>query len=231
MAASYPASVRLFPARRDVVDVVFAEHLNSLQEEMAAVQAHIGLLPHVSTTPSPTGTFIASASIFSSLSARLANIETGIVADSHTQYLRRAGGETIQPSAADVRGLTVRARADQTGSLLRLENSDGATAYLRVTAAGATELTALSVSGATALTGNATVGGTLAVVGNLTEAGQRVYSPNNPPPAPEVQQLSYSDALPSTGPRAAGTATTVSRGDHSHGPSSTKAFGMTTMGA
>lgn len=40
-----------------------------------------------------------------------------------------------------------------------------------------------------------------------------------------------SNDLPSNGPRAAGTAASASRSDHSHGPTSSKGFAMTMMGA
>lgn len=205
MPASYPASVRLFSTKRDINDVIFAEHPNSLQEEIAAIQTFTGLNPHISTAPNPAGTFIATASVFASLAARLANIETGVVSDSHTQYLRLTGG-ALTGALTVPSPLTVR---------------DGT---LSKAAGGVFSLSAgLAVSGSVSAT--TTVTGTTGVF----DGGNRVYSANNPPPS--GQSLSPDDELPSIGSRSAGTRTTYSRGDHSHGPSSTKGFTMTMMGA
>ena len=87
MAASYPSSIRVFTTKTNVTDVVDASHPNSVQEEVVAIQSTLGASPQVSTAPSPSGTFTATSTSFSSLAARLANIETGVVSDAHSQYI------------------------------------------------------------------------------------------------------------------------------------------------
>jgi len=50
-------------------------------------------------------------------------IETGVIADSHNQYVHKVGGDTILPSATNVVGLNVRAAAGQSANLQEWRNS------------------------------------------------------------------------------------------------------------
>ena len=127
MAASYPTSVAVFTTKQNVVDIIDASHPNSVQEEVVAIESTLGVNPNLSTTPSPSGTFIASSTSFASVSARLANVETGVVADSHTQYIRKSSdtSNTIIPAAASNRGLVIRAASGQTANLQEWQNSSG----------------------------------------------------------------------------------------------------------
>jgi hypothetical protein len=60
-----------------------------LQEEVVAIESILGITPSLSTTPNSGGTFNATTTSFATVSARIANIETGIVADTHTQYVKK----------------------------------------------------------------------------------------------------------------------------------------------
>lgn len=100
MPASYPSSVRVFSTKVNITDIVDASHPNTVQEEVVAIQTVLGTLPNVSTTPNPAGTFQATSTSFSTLNARLANIETGIVADTHTQYPKRENGTVTTASTS-----------------------------------------------------------------------------------------------------------------------------------
>ena len=42
MTASYPSSVRAYVARVDLVDTVIADNVNSLQEEVVAIETTLG---------------------------------------------------------------------------------------------------------------------------------------------------------------------------------------------
>jgi hypothetical protein len=80
MTASYPGSVRNFLARVDLVDTVIADNVNSLQEELKAVQTTLG---SAATGTSPlastySGTF-ATTTTWTTLSDRITNIESGLV--------------------------------------------------------------------------------------------------------------------------------------------------------
>jgi hypothetical protein len=107
MTASYPATIKSFTTKVDVRDIIYAADPNDLQNEVVAVQTILGVTPSLSTTPSASGTFNASATTFASVSARLANIETGIVADTHTQYLKKvdASVTTASTSSGVVRNI------------------------------------------------------------------------------------------------------------------------------
>lgn len=109
MPASYPSSIRVFSTKVNITDIVDASHPNSVQEEVVAIQTTLGVLPATSTTPSASGTFTATSTAYSTLNQRLANIETGIVADTHTQYVKKVDGAvtTASTSSAVVRNIHV----------------------------------------------------------------------------------------------------------------------------
>lgn len=136
MAASYPGAVRPFVNKTNVVDIIDAAHPNSLQEEVVAIESTIGLNPALSTAPSPSGTFSGTATQYTTLVQRLANIETGIVADVHTQYVRKTGNETIVNGVSTNVGLIIRGATGQTANLQEWRNSSN-TILARVSASGA----------------------------------------------------------------------------------------------
>lgn len=129
MAASYPTSVRVFTTKQNVTDTVDASHPNSLQEEVVAIEATLGTNPATSTTPNPSNTFNAASTAFASVSARIANVETGVVADSHSQYLRKiADGfntNKIQTGNASNTALVVQGALNQSADLVTFLDSIG----------------------------------------------------------------------------------------------------------
>jgi hypothetical protein len=127
MAASYPSSIRVFTTKTNVTDVVEASHPNSVQEEVVAIQSTLGASPQVSTAPSSGGAFTATSFSYSSVTARLANIETGVVSDAHIQYLRKAGDTTnvITIGASTTKGLVIKGAASQSANLQEWQNTGG----------------------------------------------------------------------------------------------------------
>jgi hypothetical protein len=127
MTASYPNSVKVFPTHVNVTEVIDAGHPNAIQDEVVAIESALGANPALSTTPSSSGTFVSSSTSFSTVSARIANVETGVVADSHTQYLRKAadGSNTIIPNNSTTKGLIVKAVAGQTANLVEFQDANG----------------------------------------------------------------------------------------------------------
>jgi hypothetical protein len=105
--AVYPAGIKSFTTKVNITDIVDESHPNLLQEEVVAIETILGVTPSLSTTPSSGGTFNATATTFASVSARLANIETGIVADTHAQYLKKVDSSvtTASTSAGVVRNI------------------------------------------------------------------------------------------------------------------------------
>lgn len=86
MPASYPSTVKTFNTKVNLTDIVDASHPNTVQDEVVAIETILGVNPQVSTTPNPATGFTAASTAYATLAARLANIENGIVGDSHTQY-------------------------------------------------------------------------------------------------------------------------------------------------
>jgi hypothetical protein len=107
MAATYPASIRSFTTKVNIRDIIDETDANYLQEEVVAIETILGVTPSLSTTPSASGTFNGTSTTFASVSARLANIEIGIVADTHTQYLKKvdAAVTTASTSSGVVRNI------------------------------------------------------------------------------------------------------------------------------
>ena len=42
MAASFPSSIASFTTKNDTTDVIYASHVNSLQDEVTAIEAVLG---------------------------------------------------------------------------------------------------------------------------------------------------------------------------------------------
>jgi hypothetical protein len=143
MAASYPSSVRSFSTKRNTLDIIDASDPNGVQEEIVAIQATLGVSPSLSTAPSSTGTFSAISTTFSTLTARLANIETGIVADTHTQYVKRTGNEIITNATASNVALNIVGATSQSANLQNWKSNSG-TVLVSVSSNGT--LTAASMS-------------------------------------------------------------------------------------
>ena len=80
MTASFPGAVRPFSSRVDLRDTVVANDVNSLQEEVLAIEATIGTANNTNKPLASTysGTFALTTS-WTTLSDRLANIEAGLV--------------------------------------------------------------------------------------------------------------------------------------------------------
>lgn len=77
MPAYYPSSLRNnFSTKVDFVTTVFAEHVNSLQEEVTAIETVIGTTPTASS--GWVGTFNTTTTNWPTLKARLNNIEFGL---------------------------------------------------------------------------------------------------------------------------------------------------------
>lgn len=154
MAASFPASVRVFNTKVNFTTVVEADHPNSLQEEVVALETTLGTNPQVGTVASPSTGFNNTGANFGTIKARLANVENGVVGDTHVQYVKKAGGDTIQPSAPSTTGLVIRAAASQTADLLTFRDSSDV--YVgAVSASGVLNMPEIRQSGDQVISANA----------------------------------------------------------------------------
>jgi len=98
MVAQYPSSIRSFTPKVDLVDTVFADHINVLQDETRALEVSLGTTLLAS---SYLGTFAQTAT-WSSLSARLGNIEAGLVTGVVGSPYFKKSGDTITPASGSV---------------------------------------------------------------------------------------------------------------------------------
>ena len=171
MTANYPTSIRSFATKVDLIDTVIADNVNSLQEEVVAIETTLGSAassknPLVSsfggttftTTMNGTGG-LAWATVYD----RLTNIENGLLNGgmSNPPYVPKTGGATITSSG--VVGLTLKL---STGTLSLLETyTSSNTLMFNITSAGvprvgtnnvlyvgSTEYTALGTNTTTAQT-------------------------------------------------------------------------------
>jgi hypothetical protein len=137
--ATYPGSVISFTTKVNNTDIVDASHVNALQLEMIAVQTYVGVDPNIASIGTSggggAGAWQNTATTYASLAARLNNIEAGVIGDAHTQYMKRAGGETITSATSSTKGLIVKGAASQSVNLQEWQNSAG-TVLASVSAAG-----------------------------------------------------------------------------------------------
>jgi hypothetical protein len=126
MTATFPSSVRQFTAKVDIQDTILADHVNSLQDEVRAVETAIGLGALTSTY---TGSFVQS-STWSSLSARLSNIETGLVNGTglSSTYASLSGGSVITASG-QLTGLTLQPANGNLSNIITTKSSSGTTGF------------------------------------------------------------------------------------------------------
>jgi hypothetical protein len=133
--ATYPSQIKTFVNKSNVVDLIDASHPNLLQEEVSAIQTVVGTNPARSTTVTSSDTFISTQTDFDNVKARIANIEKGVVADTHSQYIKKTsdGSNVIIPTNATTKGITVRGFQAQTANLQEWQQT---VAVTNVVAAG-----------------------------------------------------------------------------------------------
>jgi hypothetical protein len=133
--ATYPSQIKTFVNKSNVVDLIDASHPNLLQEEVSAIQTVVGTNPARSTTVTSSDTFISTQTDFDNLKSRIANIEKGVVADTHSQYIKKTsdGSNVIIPTNATTKGITVRGFQAQTANLQEWQQT---VAVTNVVAAG-----------------------------------------------------------------------------------------------
>lgn len=150
MAAVYPGSIKNFGADVvDLVDTVYAAHVNDLRNEVTAIETELGTGLKNSTW---TGSWASTAS-WASLAARLINIERGIVDDSHTHYVKKAGDSmsgVLTMGSNKISNLadgTVAADAATYGQVLLRSGANAATGSLPMGSNKITGLAAATTAG------------------------------------------------------------------------------------
>lgn len=135
MAASYPGTLRAFVTHVNTTEVVDASHVNDLQAEVVAIETYMGLNPHVSSASggSSLGAWSGASRTYQSLADRVANVEAGHSADTHTQYVRFTGTETLTGQKTFTAGNTYfgDGSAATSGNLLLSSGTTGGQASLQ----------------------------------------------------------------------------------------------------
>jgi hypothetical protein len=134
--ATYPAGLKTYTNKTDGVDLVLAADVNSLQDEVEAIEAELGVNPSSTALPS-AGQYYPNGN-GSTVADRLTNLEAGLTAGStdgyHVGYtLLHSGNFTSAPGALSVPGtaftkFVVVIRVTTPGSLAGVTlNANGAT--------------------------------------------------------------------------------------------------------
>lgn len=136
MAATYPANIKTnFTIKEDNVDIIYASHVNLLQEEVVAIETTVGTNPQSGTNTYTSSGFSVGTS-HTNLTSRLTNMEVGIVGDVHTQYVKIAGGSTITSASASTKGLVVKGAASQSANLQEWQVNGSSTPVAYVSPTG-----------------------------------------------------------------------------------------------
>ena len=117
MAATFPSSIRPFVAQVDLVSTVIADNVNSLQQEVVALETTLGT---AATNQNPlVSTWAASFTqglLWGTVADRLANLEAGLLNGiPGAPYVAVAGGSTI--STNNNKGLVLRTVSGTTNLL------------------------------------------------------------------------------------------------------------------
>lgn len=134
---TYPNAIKIFDRKVDLQDLVVAQDVNQVYDEVEAIETQLGAGGVITSgTWGTSGSFTTNTTSWSGLNSRLQNIENGLYT-SFTFRVKTDGGSTITPSAASVVGLNIKATAGQTANLLEVRNASNAFA-LKVTSSGVT---------------------------------------------------------------------------------------------
>ena len=160
MPASYPSAIKTFTRRRDLLDVILAADVNQVYDEVTEMQTVMGTFITARASGWSSGTF-SEATSWSTLKARIENIETGLYT-AFNNRIQSSGGSTITPGSTSTVGLVLQAISSQTSDLLQAKNTSGtnvtridSSGVLRVsgnpvvTTSGSETLTNKTISGAT----------------------------------------------------------------------------------
>jgi len=89
MTAQYPNAVRSFTTKVDFTDVIYADHVNSLQDEVNSLETNVGTT--ITASSGWIGTFDTVTSNWNTLRDRISNIEYGLYA----VYTGTGGGTSV----------------------------------------------------------------------------------------------------------------------------------------
>lgn len=121
MSASYPASIKLFTRKRDLLDIVLAADINQVYDEVTALEQRLGTFP-ATNIGYDQGSFDQSTLVWSTVRERIQNLEYGMF-EAFNDRVQTSGGSQIQSSGINVVGLSIKAIAGQVANLLTVKTA------------------------------------------------------------------------------------------------------------
>jgi hypothetical protein len=128
--ATYPSGTNPgFVHKVNTVDIVDATDINNMMDEITIIEQTVGANPAVGSNATSSSTYTAPVSTFGTVAARLNNIEAGVVADTHTQYIRKTSDNSnvITTPNTTTKGLTIKGVTGQSVVLQDWQNNSGST--------------------------------------------------------------------------------------------------------
>jgi len=127
MAAVYPSAVKVFSTKTDFVDAVYAEHVNSLQDEVNSVESTLGtnIKTAINWASTTEGSF-TTPTTWASVKTRLDNLEYAAYLGVNSR-VKTAGGSTVAQSSTTV-GLKFKPNSGATGNQVEFAPISGSTA-------------------------------------------------------------------------------------------------------
>lgn len=124
---AFPDTNRTWTTKVDIQDTIYADHVNALQNEIRDISQTLN-----GTDPATNGTVLqstytgtwAATTTWTSLVARLKNIETGLVNGfAGSAYIRKSGGDTIEPASGTI-PLTLKTNAGSADIFVTKDSSN-----------------------------------------------------------------------------------------------------------
>jgi len=146
--ATYPSVIKTFSRKQDSRDIVVANDVNVVYDEVEEIEVQLGVGGVVTSNWASTATWSTATSDWrtTGLKGRLDNIEVG-VRQAINSSVSTAGGSTITSSSSGVKGLTIKGASGQSALLLDVQNSANET-LVSVSSSG--KLIAVSIDGGSA---------------------------------------------------------------------------------
>jgi len=136
--ASYPQNSVAFTQKTDLLDIVRADDINQVYNEVTAIAGDLGAGTGTGLRYSGTWgatTTLATTTAWTGLQERLQNIENGVYG-AYTYRVDTRGGSVVQSSTTTTVGLVFRLRASQTADVLRVRNDADNATILSINTAG-----------------------------------------------------------------------------------------------
>jgi predicted phage gp36 major capsid-like protein len=122
MAANYPTTLPVFYTKTNLTDIVNAQDVNVLYDEVSAIASSVGAIPTTRVNSWGNTSFVTTP--FTTVAARIENVENGAYI-AYNQRVNTAGGSTIVPTT-DVVAVTLQAATSVTSkNLLEVKNTSG----------------------------------------------------------------------------------------------------------